>query len=493
MRSRLLAATVTALAATALTTACDDAPEAAQPPPSPQVQPLALTPCTDLPDLPTAECGTITVPLDRANPGAGTTTVAFARVPRTDQSQPPLGTIVPNPGGPGTSTIDFAGPLYAQGLAPVLDRRDLLLVDPRGTGRSTSLTCDALADPALALAGLDERRAAIGECGEQLGDRSAQHSTTAVADDIDDIRAGLGIDELDLFGDSYGTFLMATYAQRHPERTASAVLSGAYSVTERTEGAMGAAALRRAITLVCERTRRCDGPTALADLAALATTLRATPSTVDVEVDGVKQQVPLDEWQLAGAVGKAFSSTPDPELQVGVAAAASAARTGDLAPIRALVSRYLTTEVATAAAGVRAYAVAADWAVSCHDYPEAFAGGDDDREAAYERGLAALDDADFAPFSARAWSTRGSYDSGACLKWPHAPSQGTPFEAGAPMPNAPVLVLSGDLDANTPVEAGRQAAAQFPNAEVVEIRGAGHTPSVSEGGMVRILEFYAAR
>lgn len=417
---RLLAATVTALAATALTTACADTPEPAQP-----RQPFALTPCADLPDLPdlpTAQCGSITVPLDRANPG-----------------------------GPGTSTLDFSGHLYAQGLA-------------------------------------------IGECGEQLGDRSPQHSTTTAAV-ADDIRAGPGIEKLDLFGDSYGTFLMATHAQRHPERTASAVLSGAYSVTGRTEGAMGAAALRRAITLVRERTRQCDGPTALADLSAPATALRAAPSTVDVELNGSARQVPLDGRQLAGAVGKAFSSAPDPEVQVGVATPAPAARSGDLTAIRALVTRYLTTEVETAAAGVRACTVAADWSVSCHDYPEPFAGddNDNDREAAYERGLAALDDADFAPSSAEAWSTRGSYDSGACLKWPHAPSRGAPFQAGAPMSNAPVLVLSGDLDANTPVEAGRQAAAQFPDAEVVEIPDDGHTPSVSEGGMVRILEFYAAR
>ena len=55
----------------------------------------------------------------------------------------------------------------------------------------------------------------------------------------------------------------------------------------------------------------------------------------------------------------------------------------------------------------------------------------------------------------------------------------------------PVLVLNGDLDANTPSASGRDAAAQFPNATFVEIAGAGHTPAVSPEGMEMILTFIA--
>jgi hypothetical protein len=44
------------------------------------------------------------------------------------------------------------------------------------------------------------------------------------------------------------------------------------------------------------------------------------------------------------------------------------------------------------------------------------------------------------------------------------------------MPDVPVLVLSGDLDANTPTEAGRLAAAEFRRSTVVEVPNAGHTP-----------------
>src|SRR3954466_15038112 len=99
----------------------------------------ADTPCPD-----GVRCGAVTVPLDRSNPAAGTTDVAYALVPRTDTSRPALGTIVPNPGGPGQSTIASAG-LYVGALAPLRERRDLLLIDPRGTGQSGALSCPGLA------------------------------------------------------------------------------------------------------------------------------------------------------------------------------------------------------------------------------------------------------------------------------------------------------------------------------------------------------------
>src|SRR6188472_3002714 len=106
---------------------------------------LALTTSAqaDASCLPGARCGSVTVPLDRANPSAGTIDIAYAVVPRTDASRPALGTIVPNPGGPGESTIAAAG-LYTGALAPLRERRDLLLIDPRGTGHSGALSCLSL-------------------------------------------------------------------------------------------------------------------------------------------------------------------------------------------------------------------------------------------------------------------------------------------------------------------------------------------------------------
>jgi pimeloyl-ACP methyl ester carboxylesterase len=453
--------------------------------------PSVLGPCSDLDTLPDARCGTVVVPLDRADPRAGTTTVAFAVLPRRDQSRPSLGTVVPNPGGPGTSTIDQTGKDFAAALAPILDRRDLLLIDPRGVGRSDPIACPALAGAEPVFQGLEEQRRAIGDCGRQLGARHRYYGTAAVADDVDDVRRALGLDRLDLVGVSYGTFLMPVYAQRHPRHVRSIVLAGAYAINVDTSEEVAAAALRRAITLVCERTRECAGTTVLRDLGDLATRLRRTLATVDVEHAGRTHRVVLDEWALAGAVSKLYSGRPDTELQLGLARAAAAARTGDLGPIRELVRAHLRSQAEVAEAGPRAASIPANWATSCHDYPRAFDYGDHpaERRRDYERHVRRLDPAGFAPFSPRAWVTRPEFDTGACLTWPADPTARTPFPPGIRLPDVPVLVLSGDLDANTPTASARAAAAQFRHARVIEVPGAGHTPVQMPEGLGLALEF----
>jgi hypothetical protein len=92
----------------------------------------ALVACSDVSGFASARCGSVEVPLDRADPSAGTTKVALAVVPRRDRSAPSAGTLVFNPGGPGAPTIVNAGET-AKMFGPLLDHRDLLLVDPRGT------------------------------------------------------------------------------------------------------------------------------------------------------------------------------------------------------------------------------------------------------------------------------------------------------------------------------------------------------------------------
>src|SRR3954468_7751760 len=87
-----------------------------------------------------ARCGTVTVPLDRANPRAGTTTVAYAVVAHRNRAVPSAGAVLFNPGGPGEPAIAHAAEIAEQ-LAPLLATRDLLLIDPRGTGRSAALSC----------------------------------------------------------------------------------------------------------------------------------------------------------------------------------------------------------------------------------------------------------------------------------------------------------------------------------------------------------------
>ncbi|WP_198029086.1 alpha/beta fold hydrolase [Actinoplanes sp. N902-109] len=451
----------------------------------------ALVDCPQLPSLPTARCGQITVPRDRSRPAAGTLDIAFALVPHTDTTRPGLGTLVPNPGGPGTSTIDVSGAAFADALHPLLDRRDLLLIDPRGVGRSTPLSCPALTGPARVFASLHRQRQLIGECGRQLGDRIDEYATTAVADDIDAVRATLGLSRLDLFGVSYGTYLMPTYAQRHPQHVRSITLAGAYAVNVDTTGAVGAAAFRRAMTLVCSRTGECSGTRVIADLATLLRQLRAHPEHLDVTFRGTTHHVVLDDWEMTSVAARLFSSRPDTTAQLALAAAVTAARHGDRGPVRKLVRDSLRAQADVYSYGPIALSDAQQWTTSCHDYLRAFSYADSvpERTRAYQAALAGQHDADFAPFTADAWTSRADFDAGACLNWPDDPTARAPFGPGAKLPDVPVLVLNGDLDANTPIASGRAAAAQFPRARFVEVPGAGHTPASTPAGAAAMVQF----
>ena len=436
---------------------------------------LGQAPCTDFPDVPGALCGSVEVPLDRADPSSATTTVSYVLLPRRDTSVPSEGTMMLNPGGPGEAASGFAG-FLAGAFAAHFERRDLLLVDPRGTGRSDALTCRAFSDLGLYFAPRNRFIAAIGACGRELGERARHYGSATVADDYDAVRAALGLEQIDFWGDSYGTYLAAVYAGRYPERVRSIVLSGAYPIDFDPYGRDNLAASRGGLRLVCARTRACRPAAVMRDLAAVATRLRRKPVRFTVVAGERRFRVRLDEEILA----QLFFTSGNPALYGALPAALAAARDGDLAPLRRVAETRLLGFAAFFKPGtVPRISLAQNAATKCHDYPRTFSYSDSPavRRAAYARALGELDRRDFAPFSPRAW-TRAVFEAGdACIAWPDDPTAARPLAPGTPMPDVPVLVLSGDLDANTPPPAGRQVADLFPRATQVVIPNAGHTPT----------------
>ena len=163
----------------------------------------ALAPCADVPAELNARCGSITVPLDRANPGLGTTQIAFAVLARRDASRPSLGTLIgPHSGGP---MIDAAAQFVGT-FGALLERRELLIIDSRGGGRSSPVLCDSLRSAIFGRLTPPERMtSAIGACGRELGPRVGAYGVAAIADDIDAVRAALGVERLDLWGNSYAS------------------------------------------------------------------------------------------------------------------------------------------------------------------------------------------------------------------------------------------------------------------------------------------------
>ena len=101
---------------------------------------LILTRCDVLPH---AWCGHLDRPWDPTGSVKGDIRDGFAFLPASDQKDPVLGTVVPQEGGPGYSTTGSAVD-YAAMYGSLLRRRNLLLFDQRGTGRSEAINCPRL-------------------------------------------------------------------------------------------------------------------------------------------------------------------------------------------------------------------------------------------------------------------------------------------------------------------------------------------------------------
>ncbi|RCG32970.1 alpha/beta fold hydrolase [Sphaerisporangium album] len=407
-----------------------------------------------------AVCGRVRVPLDREYPAAGTTSVAFRLVYRRDRSRPAEGTVLPNPGGPGIAVIGRRD--YAGKYRDLLETHDLLLVDPRGVGESDRLTCRAAGWPDLH-ASRARAVAAAAACGREIGPRRRYYTTAAIADDIDDVRARLGIDRLDLLGQSYGTHLMTVYAARHPRHVRSIVLSAAYPPGFDLLGRPSARAMRRAVRLLCHRSGgACDGGQVLDDLAVMAARLDGRP--LRYGRDGV-----LDETALASTVYKLASGHA--ELFGRLPAALRAVVHGDIGPLRELAERVRPI---SGFSGGGAFSMPMFVTVSCNDNPVLW-----DRRASldlrarqYAAALARLDPRDYRPFRPSAWID-GIADLGdLCIAWPGRRAEPRP-RLGR-LPDVPVLVLSGELDTGTPTEEGLLAARPYRHARLVEVPSAGH-------------------
>ena len=86
-------------------------------------------------DVPSAQCGTVAVPVDYANPGGAQVQLAVIRIPATG---PRIGALLVNPGGPGASAVDMVAAMGADLAGSEVSKRfDLVGFDPRGVGHST--------------------------------------------------------------------------------------------------------------------------------------------------------------------------------------------------------------------------------------------------------------------------------------------------------------------------------------------------------------------
>jgi pimeloyl-ACP methyl ester carboxylesterase len=174
-----------------------------------------------------AKCGTYEVYENRATKKGRKISLKIVLLPATTDKREPE-PFVYFAGGPGSAATEDA-PGIAQAFSQVLAHHDMLFVDQRGTGGSHPLNCKFYdpADPQTSLGyyfPLDE----VKKCREQLETDSdlKLYVTTIAADDMDEVRAALGYERLNLFGGSYGTRAALIYLKRHPQHVRTATLQG---------------------------------------------------------------------------------------------------------------------------------------------------------------------------------------------------------------------------------------------------------------------------
>ena len=396
------------------------------------------------------QCGVLVRPLDPARPDGVQIDIHYVVVPALARRKlaDPVFLLA---GGPGQSAIALA-PLVAQQMSRLGHRRDLVLIDQRGTGRSAPLMCAE--DRASSLAQqLDSarREALLRQCLAQLqklpyGD--LRFFTTPLAmQDLDAVRQALGARQVNLVGASYGTRAALEYQRQFPLNVRRSVIDGVappdMALPQSASGDNQAAL--NALLGACEQDPDCqrryprfrlDVATMLAGLpreVLLADPLTGEPHTVRLSRDAV----------LGALRGPLYA----PALAAGLPFAVQQAARGRFEPLLGLSSLLGARGPNRLAEGMHLSVVCAE------DLPR-------------PPGAAVPAGADFGQTFAQQYAQT-------CAYWPRG-AVPTEFYT-VPASRSPVLVLSGALDPVTPPRHGaRVAQALGAQATHVVVPNAGH-------------------
>lgn len=415
------------------------------------------------------ECTDVRAPLDWDDPGKGEITLSVVRH-RAEGT--PVGSLLTNFGGPGSSGVSFLMDNLGFAIGSTLiEKYDVVSFDPRGVGDSTAVVCYDAPEMDEYLYGiptaprgsaawegelLESHEAFAEACDANSGGILPYITTVNAARDMDLIRAVLGDKQLDYLGFSYGTFLGATYAKLYPEKAGSLVLDGAIdpAVSGLDVGAtqaLGFESALRAYMQACLSSGDCpfNGTVdeAMADLGALLASVDNTPLKngdgrlmgADALMTGIIAALySQDNWQvLTQALDEALQGEP-----------ATAFRLADYYNGREQDGSYSDNS----SEAFRAY--------NCMDYPVE---EDPDAEMAIEKKIV-----EGAPTIAPYWSGPDP-----CSEWPYSPT-GTREEITAEGAG-PIVVVGTTNDPATPYEWSVSLADQLQEGVLVTRVGEGHT------------------
>jgi pimeloyl-ACP methyl ester carboxylesterase len=395
------------------------------------------------------QCGQVQRPLDPAVAAGPQIAVHYVVVPALARHK------LPDPvfllaGGPGQSAISLAGqvmPLFAR----LNNRRDIVFVDQRGTGRSAPLECEdprrqplaEQADPARQLAQLRQCRERL----QALPHGDLRHYTTPVAmQDLDAVRRAIGAERINLVGVSYGTRAGLEYLRQFPAQVRRLVLDGVAppDMVLPLSFATDTQAAFEALLAACEAEAACaqDHPGLRAAWSAWLDRL-PQPVTLQHPLTGQAEALVLTRAMVASALRSALYT---PVLAQALPVAMHEATRGRPQALLTLGSSLTARKGASPAAGMH-------FSVVCSEDLGRLASSRESRGGAFADGLRLYEDA--------------------CAGWPRAELPAGFYTLGAS--RVPALLLSGGLDPATPPRHGeRVAQALGAKARHVVVPNAGH-------------------
>ena len=409
----------------------------------------ALQPC-QLPELSRpARCGVFELPENPSRPHGRQLAINVAIVPAAAEKTL-ADPIVVLMGGPGEEAISAAAH-YAGQFDSLLRDRDLLLVDQRGTGRSSTLRCN-LYSPDEPTVNLQEffPLAAVRRCAQQSRARAdlSQYTYAHLAHDLEHIRRALGYGPLNLYSASYGTRAAQVYLRTYPQNVRTVYFGSVVPID---------------VTI----------PVPLAKAAQLAMEKTLNACAADAECHAAFPNLPTEFREILARLDSGVNvSTPG--------------NTGAIPLTRGRVAEFLRSKLYRAAGAATVpwlihQAHAGNWT----PIVEGILAGARQRDSEISFGLffsiACNEDIAFIREEDVVRQTQGTFvgdyrvrqQQAACKEWPSgslAPGYREPVRA-----SVPALFSSGDIDPASPLWFTDRVAANFPNRSEVLIRNQGHT------------------
>jgi len=418
---------------------------------------ITLQPC-DVPGMregvkERVRCGTYEVFENRAARSGRKIKLKIVVFPATgqDKAADPLFYI---PGGPGSSATEGA-PYVAHEFAKIRARRDLVFVDQRGTGGSNPLNCDFFNPADLAsYLGFYFPLEDVRKCREQLEPKAdlRLYATPLAMDDLDEVRAALGYEQINISGGSYGTRAALVYLKRYPRRVRAVVMQGVSPTNQsmprdfpqHTERALDGVLDECAADAAC----RAAFPNLRAETRLVLERLLRGPVEVDAKhpQTGKSTPVRLSRDLAAEAIRyMLYQAGAASRIPLFIHLAAQ----GDFAPLAESAIFYRRQIVATGSNGMYL-------SVTCAEDLPRIKPGEGERNAE------------------QTWlgDYRLRQQRAACALWPRAE---LPKDYAAPTrADAPALILTGQWDPVTPPAYGDTAATYLPNSLHLVIPHGGH-------------------